>query len=161
MTDVAAGYADGEDRPLAGYLVAMGTYTGLAAVAAAVARRQRRAPSFSPYDLVLFGLATHRASRTLAKDAVTSPLRAPFTHYEGTGAPAELKESVRAEGTVGHAVGELITCPFCLGQWVATGFVVGATFAPRLTRAVATVFAAVGLSDFLQFAYGIAYKHGR
>jgi hypothetical protein len=149
------GYAPPEeDRPLAGYVVAMGTYLGIAGVIGFVARRQRRpAPTFSGGDVVLFGLATQRASRLVAKDAVTSPIRAPFARYKEPGLPGELNESVRVDGTVGHAVGELLTCPFCVGQWVASAFVAGAVFAPRATRAVATVFAAVGVSDFLQFVY--------
>jgi hypothetical protein len=28
-------------------------------------------------------------------------------------------------------MGELLTCPFCLGQWVATGLIFGLVLAPR------------------------------
>ena len=55
-----------------------------------------------------------------------------------------------------HAVGELITCPFCVSQWIATSLTVGILVAPRPTRVVASVFAAVAGSDFLQFAYAAA-----
>jgi hypothetical protein len=96
-------------------------------------------------------LATHRLSVLVAKDSVTSPIRAPFTRYEGVEGPSKLKESVRGEG-VRHSIGELLTCPFCLSQWTATGFAIGTVFAPRATRLVATTFAAVGLADLLQFA---------
>jgi hypothetical protein len=41
--------------------------------------------------------AAHKLSRLLAKDPVTSPLRAPFTSYQGTQGPAELKEEVRGQ----------------------------------------------------------------
>ena len=37
-------------------------------------------------------MATHKLSRIIAKDPVTSPLRAPFTTFEGTSGPAELAE---------------------------------------------------------------------
>jgi hypothetical protein len=50
-------------------------------------------------------------------------------------------------------VGELVTCPFCLAPWIATGYVATLTFAPRLARAWAAVFAMVGGADFLQHAY--------
>ena len=70
----------------------------------------------------LIGVATHRLARTIAKDPITSPIRMPFTQYDGLGGPAELHEKVVANG-MGHAIGELLTCPFCLSQWVATGFV--------------------------------------
>lgn len=147
------------DRPLKGYLVAMGVYTALTGTAVLVARRQkRRLPSLSMSDLALYGMATHRASRLLAKDAVTSPLRASFTRFEEPGAPGELNEAVRADSEVGHAVGELLTCPFCIGQWIATAFVAGTVFAPRATKLAAGVFAVAGVADFLQFAYAGAGK---
>ena len=54
------------------------------------------------------------------------------------------------------AIGELLTCPFCVGQWVATAFVVGFVRAPRLARFIATIFATSAVADFLQFAYAKA-----
>jgi hypothetical protein len=46
----------------------------------------------------------------------------------------------------------LLVCPFCVGQWVATGFVFGLVLRPRATRLAASVFAALTAADFLQFA---------
>ncbi|HXV57493.1 MAG TPA: DUF1360 domain-containing protein, partial [Gaiellaceae bacterium] len=77
---------------------------------------------------------------------------APFTEYEEKGAPAEVEERPRGEGAR-RAVGELVSCPYCLDQWVASGFAVGAVFAPRASRLVAGVFAVVAVADFLQLAY--------
>jgi hypothetical protein len=91
----------------------------------------------------------------VSKDSVTSPLRAPFTRYEGVSGPAELKEGVRGTG-FRKAVGELLSCPFCLSQWVSTGFTFGLLTAPRATRWTASVFASLALADFLQFAYAWA-----
>jgi hypothetical protein len=150
-------YTGGQDRPLRGYLILDVAYLGLTAAIGATLRR-RRIPlpeRILAGDLVLIGLATHKAARTLAKDAVTSPLRAPFNRYEGPGQPAELNEVVVAEGP-SHAVGELMSCPFCLGQWIATGLVTGLVVAPRATRLVAATFSAVAIADFLQMAYAMA-----
>jgi hypothetical protein len=88
---------------------------------------------------------------------VTSPLRAPFTTFKGTTGPAELQEEPRGTG-LRKAVGELIICPFCVGQWVATGFVFGLVLRPRATRVAASVFVALTVADFLQFAYAAAEK---
>jgi hypothetical protein len=88
----------------------------------------------------------------LAKDAVTSPIRAPFTRYEEPAGEGELNESVTGHGT-DHAVGELLTCPFCLAIWIATGLAAGMVFAPRFTRIAATVLTAVAASDVLQLGY--------
>ena len=152
----AAGYAPGADRPLAGYARAMTVYGVATAAAAGLARLQgRRAPRLSPFDVLLVAAATHKVARTIAKDAVTSPLRAPFTRYRQAAGDAELAEDVRGEGTR-HAVGELVTCPFCLAQWVATAFTMGMVLAPEATRLAATTMTAVAGSDFLQLAYAWA-----
>jgi hypothetical protein len=55
-------------------------------------------------------------------------------------------------------VGELLTCPFCLDVWVATAFVIGLVFAPRLTRLIAGGLASLAGADFLQLAYAMAQE---
>lgn len=148
-----AEYSQGEERPLTAYAGGMAVYSTLVATLAGVARAQRRPlPSPTPFEVFLLATATHKLARLVAKENITSALRAPFTRYEGTAGPAELHEEVRGHGAR-HAVGELITCPFCLAQWTATSFVFGMVFAPRATRLVATTMTAVAGSDFLQLAY--------
>jgi hypothetical protein len=97
-------------------------------------------------------VATHKVSRVIAKDRVTAPLRAPFTEFQEEGGPGEVEEKPRGSG-LRRAIGELLVCPFCLGQWVATAALAGFAVAPRLTRFVCSIFAAVTISDFLQIAY--------
>ena len=151
-------YAPHEHRPLGGYVSAMGAFGCLVASLAAAAKVNGRPVPKRPAtsDVVLISIATHKLSRLLAKDSVTSPLRAPFTRYTEPGGAGEVNEEVRDEGSpVRHAVGELITCPFCLAVWVATGLTGGLVLAPRLTRLVATVLTATAASDFLQMAYSM------
>ncbi len=150
----ADAYKNGHDRPLGGYVALMGVYAGGTALATAIARALgRTAPDrLGPWELTQLAVATHKLARTIAKDPVTSPLRAPFTTYAGTGAPAELKEEVRGVG-LQHSVGELLTCPMCIGQWVATGFMCGLTIAPKATRLAIATFTAVSGADFLQYLY--------
>lgn len=154
-------YAPHEHRPLGGYLGSMTVWSTLTgAVAAYVWRTGRPVPDRpTPQDVVLLGVASHKLSRMLAKTAVASPLRAPFTRYEGPIGTGEVMEQVRDEGSsVRHAIGELVSCPFCLGVWVATGLTCGLVVAPRLTRLVATGLTAVATSDFLQLAYAVAQQ---
>jgi hypothetical protein len=153
MRGLADEYAPDSDRPLGGYTALMALY-GAAVTAGAVAlrRRNQRLPEVRPFDIALVGIATYKLARRMSKDSVTSPLRAPFTRYEGVAGPAELKEEVRGSG-LRKAVGELVSCPFCLSQWVSTGFVFGLLTAPRATRWIASVFSSLALADFLQFAY--------
>ena len=107
--------------------------------------------------MLLAGVATHKVARLITKASVTSPLRAPFTRFAGTSGPAELAEEVRGTG-LRKAVGELVTCPFCVGEWVATGLTAGLVLAPRATRAVAAVFVELTIADFLQLAYAAAQQ---
>ena len=159
VLDEMQAYAGGHERPLGSFLIIMGAYgalvTGMAAFLAASGRRLPDRLAWS--DLALLAVATHKISRQLAKDPVTSPLRAPFTRYSGTSAEAELDEEVRGTG-MRKALGELASCPFCLGQWVATTGVFGLITVPRATRAAASVFAVLTASDMLQYAYARAQE---
>ncbi len=152
-------YTHGEDRPLGGYVVTMATYSAaVAAGAVAIATSGRRLPNRVPIrDLVLLGIATHKTARLISKDPVTSPLRAPVTRFEGPGAPSEVSEEVRGDGAA-HALGELLTCPFCVGQWVATAGMFGLVLAPKVTRFAASTMTVVALADFLQYAFAAAQR---
>ncbi|MEU8657915.1 DUF1360 domain-containing protein [Actinoplanes philippinensis] len=159
LSRLARAYAPHEHRPLDGYLAAIGAFGAMAGGLAAAVRLSGRPlperPSMA--DVALLSLATHKLSRLVAKDAVTSPLRAPFTRYAEPAGAAELNEEVRDGGSsVRHGIGELITCPFCLAVWVSTGLTGGLVLAPRLTRLAATALTATAVSDFLQMAYSIA-----
>lgn len=150
-------YAQGAERPLGGYAGAMSVYGGVVAALAVVAALTGREPPerLGPWDTAMAAVATHKVSRLIAKDPITSPLRAPFTAYRGTSGPAELSEEVRGDGRR-KTVGELLSCPFCIGMWVATGFAAGHVFLPRCTRLAAATMAALAGSDFLQLAYARA-----
>lgn len=146
-------HSHGAARPLGGYLVLLSTYLLTVLILGLVVRRWRPLPERpAAADLALVAVATHKVSRMLAKDSVLATVRMPFTRFEGAAGAGEVHESVR-EGGLRHAVGELLTCPFCLAQWVATGFTFGLLLAPRATRQVASVFCAVTASDYLQLAY--------
>jgi hypothetical protein len=150
-------YANGGDRPLAGYVTVLGAYSAVLGLLGGVARaRGVRLPDrVSAGDTVLLCIGTHKASRLLAKDSVTSPLRAPFARYQEPAGAGEVNEEVRGSG-VQHAVGELLTCPFCLDVWVASGFTAGMVFAPRATRLVLTALTAIAGSDTIQILYDSA-----
>ncbi|OBH84519.1 hypothetical protein A5681_02275 [Mycobacterium scrofulaceum] len=153
-------YRGDEPRPLGGYLAVLAIYATVVAVATVAALLTGRTlpTRWRIQDLVTVTLGTHKLSRTLTKDAVTSPLRAPFTRFAGSGGPAEVMEEVRDESPLRHSLGELLTCPFCLDMWVATGFAIGLVFAPRYTRLVAGVFTVLTGADFLQLVYAMAQK---
>jgi len=147
-------YEGEHDRPLGSYVRILAVYGGVVATAAAVAGVTGRRPpeQISLMDLGLMAACTHKVSRLVAKDPVTSPLRAPFTRFAGVSGPAELKEEPR------NTIGELLSCPFCIAQWAATGYAVGMIFAPRFTRLVGATMTAVAAADWLQLAYAKLIK---
>ena len=138
------------------YVALLLVYTVLLGGFVAFLRRSGRAlpHDYSPQDIALIGIATHKASRLVAKDIVTTPIREPFTEYDDRAGPGEVSESPRGEErSFRHAVGELISCPYCVGQWIATTLAAGLAIVPRVTRFVATTLTAVAISDFLQLAH--------
>ncbi|XVS67681.1 DUF1360 domain-containing protein [Actinosynnema sp. CA-299493] len=149
-------YAGDEQRPLGGYATSLLSYAALVGVATAVGRRRgvRLPERWSTRDVVLLSVATHKASRLVAKSSVTSVLRAPFTRYDSAAGEAEVNESARAGHR--HAVGELVTCPFCSGVWIAGALTAGRVLGPRVTLLLMTALTAVAASDWLHLAYDYA-----
>jgi hypothetical protein len=154
------GYApEHEHRPLGGYSVLSAIFgASFVGGLAAAHRAGRPLPAdLSVKDIVLTGIATHKLSRLITKDKVTSSVRAPFTRYEQATGHGEIAEQPRGEG-LRLALGELLTCPYCLAQWVAGAFTVGHVAAPRLTRLLASMWTAHALADAAQLAYSAAEK---
>jgi hypothetical protein len=154
MDELFAGYSPHEHRPLATYAGLTGAFLAAAGGSLGAVRASgRELPErLAVGDLVLLGIATHKLSRVIAKDKVTSFLRAPFTRFVEPSGQGEVSEQPRGEG-LRLAVGELLVCPYCLAQWVAAGLTVGLLASPRGTRLVASVYTAQTLGDFLQLAY--------
>lgn len=145
-----SGYSQ-EAKPLGSYALLTGVFAG-GLTAALAAGRDRLPERVAISDLLLFGVASQRLSRLIAKDRVTSFARAPFTRYQGEGGPGEVEEEPRGSG-LPHAIGQLLVCPYCLAQWVMGAFVGGLVLAPRVTRLVGALFAGKAIADLLQIAY--------
>src|SRR4051794_14002893 len=98
--DILRGHSPQQDRPLGGYAVLMGVFASLSGAFAAWFRASdRELPDrMEARDLALVTVATHKASRLISKDRVTSTVRAPFTRYEDDAGPGEVSESARGHG---------------------------------------------------------------
>jgi hypothetical protein len=150
----------GEDRPLGAYATLIGLFHLIFAVFLLMTKSTNRSipeRGVKPGDIPLFGVATHKLSYLLANDVVTSPLRAPFTEFQEMESPTDVEEQPRGTG-LRKAIGELMICIFCIGQWVAACFAYGLILAPAVTRLVAGIFAILTVSDFLHQAYMAALK---
>ncbi len=156
--DVFDGY-EGRKQSLYSYSALMGVFNLIFAVFLLVARGVGRSipERVDTKDIVLLGVATHKLSLMGAQDAVTSPLRAPFTELQEKESPKKVDEKPRGEG-LRRSIGELLTCQFCLSVWVASFFAYGLVLVPRVTRLIATVFAVVTISDHLHQTYKILMK---
>lgn len=152
-----AGHSPDQERALGGYAVLMGTFGALATAFGTWLRRSgRQLPDMiAPSDLLLTTVATHKCARVIARDRVTSIVRAPFTRFQDDAGPSEVDEAARGRG-LRHAVGELLVCPYCLDLWVGSAFFAGLIVAPRATRWIAALFTLQAGSDVLQIAYSKA-----
>lgn len=151
-TSPFAGYAEA-DAPLANYAVlALSFGAALCAGLLSAWRRGRLPEQIEPRDIVVLGVATHKLSRLLTKDAVTGFIRAPFVRLEEKSGTNSLRETPRGRG-LRRSIGELLSCPECADQWVAGALVVGLLHAPRITRVLAGLYASLAIGDLLQYVY--------
>lgn len=148
------GYSPNEERLLAPHaMLASGFVAAFVGSLVAVERSGRPLPEGLRWgDIVLTGIASHKFSRLITKDKVTDFVRAPFVRYQKPTGQGEVSEEPRGHG-MQRALGELLNCPYCLGQWVAGAFMVGLVAAPRPTRLVASMYVAETIADFLQLGY--------
>ena len=127
------------------YLTLIGIFGGCYAAFSAWEQKRGEELDIGALDLAMLGLATYRVGRVVAFDAVTEPLRAPVTEERDGG--------VEPKGSgVRRALGELVSCPTCIGTWIAAGSVYGLRLAPRPTRTFLAIMAAGGLAEVLDYA---------
>ena len=141
-----------EEQLLAEYATLLGFYLASVAVLTGLAVQHRLRRRFGLLDLVLLGLATHKLSRVVTKDRITSVLRAPFVSYIRSAGAGEVEEEPRGRG-IQRGISHLISCPYCTAPLSATALAFGFVFAPRVTRFFAGILVAVTASDFLHRVY--------
>lgn len=133
-----------DERPLPEYAALAATFGTVLAGFLVIARR-RLPERVSLTDTVRIGLASYKIGRLVAKDPVTTFVRAPVTEDPDATEP-------KREGPA-RALGELVTCPYCVGLWVASGFAYSLVLFPRQTRLVASIFGGQAVADFLNAAF--------
>ena len=149
------GYGAKKDvMPLGGYGVLMGIFGGALIGFLAWANRKAKLPAcLGLGDVLLLGVGTHKLTRIVTKDWVTSPLRAPFVEYKGSAdISGEVTEKSRGHG-LRRAMGDLLTCEICSAPWIAGSLLATHAVNPRLSRFLSGLFATVAVSDFLNQIY--------
>jgi hypothetical protein len=131
--------------PYRAYLIILGSFAG------SLAALSRQAPrKVTPWDVVLVGLASFKASRAITREKVGAVIREPF--IEGEAQPGGHESPVKT-GDWQQAVGELVTCSRCVGTWAAAGLVGTQAVTPRFGRLLTWTLAAGALNDWLQAGF--------
>jgi hypothetical protein len=137
--------------PYEAYAAITGVFVGALALAGGLQRLLGRdAREQTWLDLATLSAASFKASRTIARDEVTSFLREPFV--EGDPHHGEEEQAVQTGG-IDQALGELVTCSRCVGTWVAAGLATTQVLAPRFGRLLTWTLAGAGINDFLQAGF--------
>ena len=139
-----------EERPLPQYATLATSWW--AVFFAFVLANRRRLPETVPYgDIARVALASYKMSRVVAKEDVTSFVRAPVTEDPDAKTPKRTG--------MARVLGELVTCPYCLGLWFSGAFFYALTLAPREARFAMSIFSAYAATDFLQAGF-VRLKEG-
>ena len=133
-----------DERPLPEYAALAAAFGTVLAGFLGVAGR-RLPERISLTDTVRIGLASYKVGRLIARERVTTFVRAPVTEDPEATEP-------KREGPA-RAIGELVTCPYCIGLWAASGFAYSLVLFPRQTRLVTTIFGGQAVADFLNAAF--------
>ena len=135
-----------EKPPYKAYATIAGAFFGGLATVAALSRRS---PPGRAFDFVALAGATFKASRTLSRERMGSFVRQPFVEGD-----AEVGEEEQPAGSgLQRAIGELVTCPRCLGTWTAAALASTQMLTPRFGRLLTWTLGASAANDFLQAAF--------
>jgi hypothetical protein len=135
-----------EKPPYEAYATIAGTFFGGLAVIAALSRRS---PPGTVVELAALAGATFKVSRTLSRERVGSFVRQPFVEGDATTGEDEQP----AGSGFQRAIGELVTCPRCLGTWSAAALASTQMLSPRFGRLLTWTLGASAANDFLQAAF--------
>ena len=93
--------------------------------------------SIRSFDVVLLGLAAARLTDIISTDQIMEWLRRPFVKMETTEIAGHEVETRTGRGhELKKVLGDLLSCPWCVGVWVAAGL----TYAYFLMPAVIWIF---------------------
>lgn len=142
MTNEAAG--------VEGRILKLGLIGSFLAGVTAIGSGATRRPDVGVVDLVLAGIASYRIGRMVAFEGVAAPVREPFTTTvpDDTG----VDDTVVARGTgIRWTIGELLSCPTCVGTWSALALYAGLAIIPGPTRVLINVLAIAGIAEVAGF----------
>lgn len=150
--------ASRQDMPPGGFAGLMGLYLAGTGSFLTWAVRNDRLPETMPAgDFAMLAVGSHKLSRLIGKDFVTSPFRAYFTEYRGAASDGmapkgETMETGRGGG-LRQAIGQLLSCEVCLDPWTAATLFGTYTVDRKAGRFLGGLFAGIAAADALHHAY--------
>jgi len=123
-------------------------WSGLLATLLGATARQEGKDGPTPAELPVLGLATFALTKALAKEKVGVWAREPLVEEHSDDGDRQ----PRGRG-LRYVLGELVTCPRCLGTWGSLGLVGLRVARPREGRIVAGVLATAAINDMLQSGF--------
>lgn len=143
---------ESEEVPSRDYAMVTALFSATLATFLFCQRRSTLPDRIELRDLILLGFATQKLSRLATRSKVMTPFRAPFTRDPEPAGSGEVEETPRGTG-LRKTIGELVTCPFCIGTWISLALLIGFSWEPRVARFIAGIFAVGSISDFVQQGY--------
>ena len=133
-----------DERPLPEYATVAAAFWLLFAAFLAT-NRDRLPDRVRATDLGAIALSSYKLSRLITKEDVTAWMRAPVTEDPDATRP-------KREG-MARVLGELLTCPYCIGLWITSALAYGQVLFPRETRFFTGIFGSYAVADFLHAAF--------
>jgi Protein of unknown function (DUF1360) len=139
-----------EEHPLPEYAtLALGFWAVFALFLAA--NRERLPRRYPVGDLTRIALSSYKLSRLITTEDVTAFVRAPVTEDPEAQRP-------KRHG-MERVLGELLTCPYCIGLWITSALVYSQVLFPRETRFFTSIFGSYAVTDFLHAGF-VRLKQG-
>jgi hypothetical protein len=113
---------------------------------------QGRLPQSIPViDLVLLGFAAARLTDVISTDEAMKWLREPFVRLEHTEIAGHDTETRVGRGLgLRRTIGELLSCPWCVGVWIAAGLTYLYFLIPHITWLFILALAVAEIGSILQ-----------
>jgi Protein of unknown function (DUF1360) len=139
-----------DKRPLPEYATLAAAFWAVFALFLAT-NRERLPHRFRFGDLAGIALSSYKLSRLITTEDVTAFVRAPVTEDPGAQRP-------KPHG-MERVLGELLTCPYCIGLWITSALAYTQVLFPRETRFFNSIFGSYAVTDFLHAGF-VRLKEG-
>ncbi len=139
-----------DERPLPEYAAVAAAFWALFALFLAK-KREDLPDRMRVSDMSAIALSSYKLARLITKEDVTAFVRAPVTEDPDGQQP-------KRRG-MPRVLGELLTCPYCIGLWITSGLSYSQVVFPRETRFFTSIFAPYAVTDFLHAGF-VRLKEG-